>query len=102
MNWQDWVFQIEISTGMKPIIYTNQKFYNQNLVGHFEDYPLWIARYSTNTPYLVDGREWDFWQYGNRGRINGIKGDVDFNVFAGPKTQLETFCISHPAAAVGP
>ena len=97
-----WIFQIEISTGIKPIIYTNQKFYNQNLVGHFKDYPLWIARYSTNTPDLIDGREWDFWQYGNRGRLKGIKGNVDFNVFAGPKTHLEQYCISHPAAAVGP
>ena len=91
---QTWLDLIEMHYRVKPVIYTNQKFYNHNLVGHFEDYPLWIARYSSRTPSLVDNRQWDFWQYGNRGRLNGITGDVDFNVFASDLPMLESFCIA--------
>ena len=77
-----WLYTIEARTGMKPIIYTNQKFYNRHLEGYFDDYPLWVARYNSRTPNLVGDKIWDFWQYGNKGRIKGIEGDVDFNVFA--------------------
>jgi len=87
-----WIYRVEIATGIKPIIYTNQKFYNENISGYFKDYPLWIARYNTKEPYLVDGRSWDFWQYGNKGELEGIEGDVDLNVFKGSIVELAQFC----------
>lgn len=91
-----WLYLAELNYRIKPIIYTNLKFYNKYLAGHFEEYPLWIARYSYREPVLACGRNWDFWQYGNRGRINGIDGHVDFNVFNGNLQQLESLCISPP------
>ena len=30
-----------------------------------------------------DGREWSFWQYTDRGKLWGVDGFVDFNVFNG-------------------
>lgn len=85
-----WIFLTELHYGIRPIIYTNLKFYYKYLAGHFEDYPMWIARYeSFAEPKLAAGKEWDFWQYGNRGRIKGIDGDVDFNVFRGNIFELE-------------
>lgn len=95
-----WLYWVELRTGIKPVIYTNQKFYNKYLSGYFTDYPLWIARYHTKTPLLVDGREWNFWQYGNRGRIKGIEGDVDFNVFSGDLVDFESFLITEPMVEV--
>lgn len=97
-----WIYHVEIATGIKPIIYTNQKFYNDHIAGYFEDYPLWIARYNTKTPYLVDDRQWNFWQYGNRGRIKGIEGDVDFNVFASDLMELKSLCLPAPLVQYGP
>ena len=90
----EWLFLIEIKYNVKPIIYTNLKFYNKYLAGYFDDYPVWIARYNTRMPLLACGRDWDFWQYGNKGRIEGIKGNVDFNVFNGTLDQLEQFCLA--------
>lgn len=95
-----WIYLVELRTGIKPIIYTNQKFYNDYIAGYFPEYPLWIARYNTKTPYLEDGREWNFWQYGNRGRLKGITGDVDFNVFSGEMVDLEIFRITEPLVEV--
>ena len=89
-----WLFQVEINYNIKPIIYTNQDFFNDYIAGNFEDYPIWIARYSSwRKPKLDTKQEWDFWQYGNRGRLEGIEGDVDFNVFKGSLTELEELCL---------
>lgn len=89
-----WLTLVEWRHCIKPIIYTNLKFYNTYLAGHFDDYPVWIARYNSSEPILASGRDWLFWQYGNRGTIAGIQGHVDFNVFKGDFTRLDSLC--HP------
>ena len=87
---KSWLQMIESKYGLKPIVYTNMKFYNEYLAGNFDDYYLWIARYnSTLPPRLSGGKQWDFWQYGNRGKLDGINHDVDFNVFRGGLLELE-------------
>jgi lysozyme len=87
-----WLFLVELKYQVKPIIYTNLKFYNKYLAGQFDEYPLWIARYNRREPVLACGRPWDFWQYGNRGRLAGIEGYVDFNVFRGSRSALDSLC----------
>lgn len=89
-----WLFQVEINYNIKPIIYTNQDFFNEYIAGNFEDYPIWVARYSSwRKPCLHSKQDWHFWQYGNRGRLEGIEGDVDFNVFKGSFEELEDLCL---------
>ncbi len=88
-----WLYLTEIHYGVKPILYSNLKFYNKYLAGHFTDYPIWVARYSNRLPRLACGTDWEFWQYGNRGRIEGIEGHVDFNVFHGTMAELESLCL---------
>lgn len=87
-----WLLIIESHYQVKPIIYTNQKFYNKYMAGHFNDYPLWIARYNSEEPVLACGRDWAFWQYGNRGTLEGIDGYVDFNVFRTNWDDFEKLC----------
>lgn len=89
-----WLYYAEIRYNVKPIIYTNIKFYNKILAGHFNEYPMWIARYGFREPTLANGRDWQFWQYGNQGRIKGIAGDVDFNVFRGSHEELKAICLT--------
>lgn len=91
-----WLYLVEIRYNLRPILYTNLKFYNKYLAGHFDDYPIWIARYNSREPRLACGRDWQFWQYGNRGRLSGISGHVDFNVFNGSLEELESLCFSPP------
>ena len=64
-----------------PIIYTYVNFYNRNLAGRFTNYPLFIARYTEPEPELSDGTKYVIWQYTERGRVNGIKGNVDLSRF---------------------
>ena len=80
-NLKVWLSMVEEHYGVKPIIYSGANFYRQYLSGEFEDYPLWIAHYETDSPRI--GRPWQFWQHNEKGRVDGIDAFVDFNVFAG-------------------
>ncbi len=92
-----WLHIVENHFKIKPIIYTYQNFFNDHLAGHYEGYPIWIARYTSwRKPRLYSNQNWHFWQYGNRGRLQGIEGPVDFNVFQGSVEELEDFCLVRP------
>ena len=98
-----WLSVVENHFRVKPILYTYQKFFNKHFAGHYTDYPIWIARYSSwRRPCLKGGQKWQFWQYGNNGRLEGIDGPVDFNVFAGTTDQLNDFCIARPMPLLDP
>ena len=87
-----WLQLVESHLGIRPIIYTNQFFYEQYLAGHFEHYPLWIARYSEERPLLTTGKRWEIWQYSNEGCIDGICKKVDLNIFPGSSEMLDKLC----------
>jgi lysozyme len=87
-----WLTHVQNSTGVQPIIYTNYKFYMDYLKGHFENYPVWIAHYHVSKPKLKEHRPWTFWQYHDRARIKGLRGEFDFNVFNGSRAQLQKMC----------
>ena len=90
---QRWLDLAEDYYQVKPILYTYQKFYNQTLQGKFDDYPLWVARYNRFfEPNLIQS-EWEFWQYGNKGKLEGIEGYVDFNAFTGSMEELRSMTI---------
>ena len=41
-------------------------------------YPVWLAHYTTKTSYTGD---YDYWQLCSNGKISGIAGDVDINIY---------------------
>lgn len=79
---------IEAHYEKKVIIYTTWEFYKRYLTQNFTDNPIWI-RDIQSTPQLDDGREWLFWQYTNRGELEGIQTLVDLNVFSGTRSEFE-------------
>ncbi|MGV8878971.1 MAG: glycoside hydrolase family 25 protein [Sphingobacteriaceae bacterium] len=83
LNLQQFVQHIEAKTGVKPIIYSSIKFYEDYLQGYFEGYPLWIAHYYKPKLKIRKNTTWHFWQHADNARVNGIKHMVDFNVFNG-------------------
>ena len=89
---QSWLDIVERHYGIRPIIYTNQKLYKRYIRNNFDQYPIWMARYNTEAPVVYQG--WHFWQYGNRGKVYGIVGDVDLNVFRGSRLELEEMCLA--------
>ncbi len=98
-----WLYLAEIEYGIKPVIYTNLKFYYHHLAGHFDDYPFWIARYGTNAPSVSSAATIAFWQYGERGRVEGVEGLVDLNVFLGDSDAFNRLQIPEPTyTTLGP
>lgn len=84
--------RLEAHYGVKPIIYTNVDFYNRHLKDEFDSYPLWVAHYlKKDRPRIA--RNWAFWQYSETGRVSGIRGKVDFNVFNGDSTDFRDLLI---------
>lgn len=82
-----WLREVEAACGVKPLLYTNVDFYQRYLGAEFDSYPLWVAHYYEPEEPRI-GRGWVFWQHSDRGRVNGIRGEVDFNVFNGDSTDL--------------
>ncbi len=74
----------------KPILYSTYEFYEYYLIGHFNNYPIWI-RDIFKKPKLIDNRNWTFWQYANRARIPWIENYVDLNVFNGNEDEFINF-----------
>lgn len=87
-----WLHIIENKYHVKPILYTNYKFKMENLSDkRFDDYPYWISH------YYVDKMEykgkWKFWQHTDAGKLPGIDGDVDLNIYNGSFYDLKQLCI---------
>lgn len=77
-----WLQIVEKHYGMVPILYTNLKFKTTYLSTlEFDRYPYWIAHYYVEKP-SYDGK-WTFWQHTDVGRVDGIDGTVDVNIFNG-------------------
>lgn len=70
-----------ILKGYRVMFYTNRDGYEKYLMNEYPGHPLWICHFS-ETPFDAD---WTFWQYDHHGKIKGISGDVDLNVFIGSR-----------------
>ena len=76
--------------GVEPVIYATQAAYSRYVAGEFAGAPLWI-RAVYLPPRVSDGREWTFWQYSHRDRLDGYDGEesfIDVNVFRGDLADL--------------
>jgi lysozyme len=88
-----WLDTVEEHYGVRPIIYSGASHY-KDLLSHemFKDYIFWIANYNKVGRPLND-KIWTFWQFTENGKVNGIEGNTDLNVFKGEKAQLEQLLI---------
>jgi len=73
---------IEKRYGQSPIFYVTYDSYDAHIKGSFPAYHVWIRDIYAK-PHVSDRLYWTFWQYANRGRVKGIKGLVDLDVFNG-------------------
>jgi lysozyme len=80
--------KLEEHYGVKPIIYTTLPVYYRYVAENFSDYPLWIRC----TQFEPDHLDWKFWQYSDKGKLEGYYGTepcIDFNVFNGTMEELK-------------
>ena len=71
--------------GYKAGIYCNMDWYQKVLTEKLRKYDLWIARYPADDNGTIQERlRPDIgvgWQYSSKGKVSGISGNVDMNVF---------------------
>ena len=68
------------SAGYKAGVYANQNWFqnylnSSTIASH--GYSIWVAKYSDSKPNITSN--YDIWQYSDRGRVNGIDGNVDMD-----------------------
>lgn len=87
-----WLHTVEDRFHVKPIIYTYYKFKERYLSDQrFDDYPYWIAHYYVSKVEYQG--KWKFWQHTDAGKLPGIKGDVDLDVYNGSYYDLKQMTI---------
>ena len=91
-----WLHFVERYTNKRPILYLGQRFVNSYMPDaprQILNYQVWIARYSEFRPYV----KLLYWQLTPYGRVQGIRGDVDINVFNGSIEQFRHYLNVHCA-----
>ncbi len=73
--------------GYRVTFYSNREGYYDYLRSSVPGMNLWICSFSS-TPINA---EWTFWQYDHRGRVPGIEGDVDLDVFCGNEEEWKNY-----------
>lgn len=82
-----WMNAVEKHYGVTPILYTGYKFKTTYLdAPEFDRYPYWIAHYYVDT--LEYKGKWAFWQHTDAGKVDGVNGYVDINIFHGDYQDL--------------
>lgn len=74
-------------SGYRVTVYSNKAGYFDYVRDALPGTNLWICSFSP-TPINT---EWTFWQYNHRGRVKGIRGDVDMNVFCGSEEEWQNY-----------
>lgn len=78
---------MEYHTGKRPVIYTDINFHRDVLQGEFRDYEFWLRSVAAEPRERFRNRPFTFWQYTATGRVPGVRGNVDRNVFNGSKRE---------------
>lgn len=77
-----WVERVAAAAGTRPVLYVSQSFIDRYFAAaprEVRDCPVWVARYSAFRPSV----RLLHWQLTPRGRVRGITGEVDINVYNG-------------------
>lgn len=88
----NWLSVVENQYQVKPIIYASYRFKQRYLSDPvFNQYPYWIAHYYVDS-LEYDG-SWAFWQHTDVGRVDGINGYVDIDMFNGTMDKLKQLTV---------
>lgn len=81
---------LEKELGVKPMIYTTPKFWDQYYEPVFSDYHLWMAEYGVKMPKVPFGWDnWLVWQHAPDRQVPGVEKGADIN-FLHPGVELDS------------
>lgn len=66
--------------GYDTMLYGSE-YYLNNVWMDLKDYTIWVAKYSTKEPTITNGNTIMLWQNSCTGKIDGIDGEVDLDIY---------------------
>jgi lysozyme len=94
-----WMRRVHQKLGVRPMLYTSPGFWTGNVgnttrVARAGFDVLWLSHWETDRPDVParrwDGNGWTIWQWTESGRVRGVEGWVDRNIYSGPKLRSMT------------
>lgn len=98
-DWENWAYfnELEINlhrlnemydafteelenAGYTTMLYASENYLNNTWLS-LKDYTIWVAKYSSKIPSLNAGNEYILWQNTDKGRVDGIEGNVDLDIY---------------------
>ncbi len=99
-----WLDEVEQAFGRRPMIYSGVSFLETSFSelgggppAWVKDYPFWLGWYPNQyspgmSPLMPRGWfKWTFWQYSDKGNLNGINTKVNLDLFNGTLEELYKF-----------
>ena len=75
--------------GYDVMIYTNLDGYGKYYMGMLGDHDLWLCSFTS--PDILTDKPHRFQQFSHEGVVDGVKGDVDLNVWRGSKREWQRY-----------
>jgi lysozyme len=89
-----WLTLAEKYYGVKPIIYSGYIYFHDNMNGKVNNYPVWLSyKVINNKIPKLKYNQFLFLQYNNPGKVNGIEGKVDLDVFLGDEEKFKQILV---------
>ncbi len=86
-----WLEYVETQTGCKPIVYASRDFYQTQLGDALSAYRLYLAEYSREFQRPSGAGPLVLWQHSQHGKVMGVKGLVDLDLFESKSGDFEAF-----------
>lgn len=64
--------------GYDTMLYASENYLNNTWLD-LKDYTIWAAKYSSKKPSI--SRDYILWQNTDKGRVDGIEGNIDFDIY---------------------
>lgn len=84
---EEFVRIVEEATGREPVLYVTRRSFDEVVRGVVDAKPLWL-REVVRHPSKEEFPALTFWQYAGNGRVDGIGGLVDLDVFVGGRSEF--------------
>lgn len=99
---KQWLTLAKEKSGKTPILYSYAPFIEEYGLHTLSSLcHLWIAAYGTNTPSLGGFPSYSFWQYSDKGTVDG-KTPIDLDEWGGTQAELEAFVGKKAESAPAP
>jgi lysozyme len=92
-NVKIWLETVEKHIGVRPIVYTNKSLFNSYFENNLSDYPIWLSDYFSKDLKRFPEENLILWQFTDKGKVLGVEGFVDMNVFMGTPHRFQRFIL---------